>query len=164
MVPKMEEEIDMKDFGKKVADNIKEQYKDMQQRRFKIYGSRYRLDRWIFISSMILIFGYLLFVAWSYNFELDYYVCGAEPGKLCRNPFYRAQTWKNIQYLKPGYYGAKLGALFNSVYYVPVMVLLLAIGINHFIHNKKKRAPCTPPKEKSPSERIHQYIEDEEEP
>lgn len=121
---------------------------------------RFKFDHWIFSITMFLIFGYLFFVAYSYNFQLDHYECGAPVGKQCKNPFYEPTTWKNLRYLEPGVYGAQLGPFFYSAEYVPILLIGIAFLLNHLIYNKKKKAPRTPQKEKKEIA----DIDDEEEP
>ena len=127
----------------------------INKNRFKLYGS-YKFDRIIFKLAMYFSLGYLFFVAWSYNFNLDYFSCPQySDGSIkasskimlgdqsrtskegfCKNPFYTPQTWKNEEYLLPGEYGQKPGALFNSINYIPFVILGLAFLINHIIYNR----------------------------
>jgi hypothetical protein len=110
---------------------------------------------------MLVCFAYLFFVAWSYNFSLDYYKCDArydpsvrcpenlmdnecakravELSPYCKNPFYEESSWKNIEYLTAGEYGTKLGPLFNSVNFVIFSLFILAFIINHYVYNKGKK-------------------------
>lgn len=116
-------------------------WKLAQKDRFKIMG-KWKFDRWIFTVAMLAIFGWFYFVAQSYNYELDYFSCGEvseyyDAGVKCHNPFYEPTTWKNIEVLPDGEYGLKPGPLFNSVYYVPVVVLVLAFLLNARVHNKR---------------------------
>lgn len=132
---------------------IRDWYDKTSQKRFKrIKG--YKVDRWLTITAMLLTFAWLLFVAYSYDFKLDYYECINGPGRAeffmdgsqqdvwtsdsCLNPFYDPITWKNQKYLPPGEYGTKPGPLFNSVYYIHLFFFGLAFGLNHLFHNKKK--------------------------
>lgn len=124
------------------------QYKKVSEKRFKRFSSGYRIDRWIFQVAMFTIFGYLFFVAHSYNYDLDYYKCGSQdtPEYIkqnlaqqdCKNPFYKEPTWKNQEYLPPGEYGTKLGPLFHSAYYSPFLLFGIALLLNHIIHNRKE--------------------------
>jgi len=112
-----------------------------QKDRYKKFGL-WVFDRWIFTVAMLLIFGWLYFVASSYNFELDYFECGEasefyDAGVKCDNPFYEPVTWKNYEELGAGVYGQKPGPLFKSVFYVPVVMLALAFGANFLIHNRR---------------------------
>jgi len=116
----------------------------LMKNRYKHIG-KYKCDRIIFNVAMFTIFIFLFLVAWSYDFNLDYYNCieGADKpmelgaGLECKNPFYEPTTWKNYEYLYEGEYGTKPGALFKSVYYVPLVLLIIALLINHFLYNKK---------------------------
>lgn len=119
-----------------IVELIKESYQNAQKERYKKYGI-YVFDRWIFTSAMLLIFGWLFFVAYSYNFELDYFECIGKPSvDVCDNPFYKPATWKNEPTLQVGEYGTKPGFLFDSVKILTVLILLLALTANHLIHNK----------------------------
>lgn len=120
----------------------------------KIHG--YKFDRWIFKTAMILIFVYLGFIIFLNGFDLDYFNCPMNSNSIsassrlmlpkdykfkelngqCRNPFYRETTWKNEEFLSPGEYGTKPGTLFELAKIVAFLIILLALLINHFIHNK----------------------------
>lgn len=139
----MSEEIDFSE----IKENLKKCYNNAQKDRYKHFG-RFKFDRWIFTLTMFLVFGYLFFIAYSYGFELDHYECGAPVGKKCINPFFEPMTWKNMQYLSAGVYGAELGLLFNSATYVPALLFGFAFLLNHQLYNKKKKAPAPPQKEK----------------
>lgn len=130
---------------------LREAWKYAQKDRYKKIGP-WTFDRWIFTLAMLAIFGWLAFVGYSFNWDLDYYYCetpggsaqyfvggGApvvRPDQFCTNPFFKPATWKNSEFLLPGEYGTKPGPLFNSIYYIPVVALLLAFFINYIIHNR----------------------------
>lgn len=125
-------------------------YKKVSQKRFKHLPNGYHMDRWMFQTAMFLTFAFLFFVAHSYNYNLDFYRCGPEPGTpeylqpgpdyTCPNPFYKPDmAWKGQENLPPGEYGTKLGPLFNSAFYSPFLIFGLAFGINHLIHNQRRR-------------------------
>lgn len=127
-------------------------FEEMQKNRYKYFGA-YKVDRWIIQVCMFLCFAFLFYVAWHYDFNLDYYSCespyndysrgltlnGITNDTLhqCKNRFYTPVTWKNSEYLPPGEYGTKPGALFNSIWYVTLGIFIIGFAINHFIHNKK---------------------------
>jgi len=113
---------------------------DIQKDRYKYFGE-YKVDRWIITSCMLLVFGYLFFIAYHYDFKMNYYNCERpEMGKqTCLNPFYKAATWENAEYLPPGEYGTKLGPLFNSAWYVTIGLFILGFGLNHYIYNRKRK-------------------------
>lgn len=131
-----------------------EWYEKASQKRFKHLPNGYRVDRWLTITAMLLTFAWFLFVANSYNYEMDYYKCvhgsgsaefyldGSEremfKADYCKNPFYKPSNWKNEEFLPPGEYGTKLGPLFHSVYYSPFLIFGLAFGLNHLIHNRRR--------------------------
>ena len=121
---------------------------DIQKDRFK-YFFGYKVDRWIITTAMMLCFAFLFFIAWSYDFKMNYYFCPGDQedlynnffdmethGEDCLNPFYKAPTWENEKYLPPGEYGTKMGPLFNSAWPVTFILFALAFLINHLVHNK----------------------------
>ena len=131
---KEKEELNIKDF--------KKSFQQISKNRYKFAPNGYKLDRWIFTTFMLLIFGWLFYVGQAHNWQLNYFECN-DPnsvfiGKGCENPFYKPVTWENSEWLPPGKYGTKPGALFNSIYYVPLILLGVAGLLNHFFHNKKK--------------------------
>lgn len=110
--------------------------KEIQKDRFKVFNG-YKLDRWLFQAGMFLVLAWLFFVAWSFNFQLDYYECQADPNDFCKNPFYKPVTWKNVEYLSPGVYGTDYNNWkFQSVFYVPFIVGSLIFLLNHKSHNR----------------------------
>jgi hypothetical protein len=111
-----------------------------QQGRYR-YLKGYKLDRWIFITFMWLIFAYLFYTAYSYNFDMDYYECNqpAPPYTMCKNPFYEPTTWKNLEWIEPGSYGHKPGKLYEYASGVAILGILLAFVVNHIIWNRKKK-------------------------
>jgi hypothetical protein len=109
------------------------------QKRFKIIGG-FKLDRYIFQGTFLLVIAWLFFVSWHYDFNMNYYSCySVDPMYQCHNPFYRPATWQNQEYLAPGEYGTKVGPLFDSVYWVPTLFLALAFMLNWRWHNKGKK-------------------------
>lgn len=127
---------------------MKDRYKDFRG---------YKFDRLIFQISMAAVFIFLFYVAYSHSFNLDYFHCPLlADGSLdssswlmtrnfeqentqgyCKNPFYKPQNWKNMEYLPPGDYGTKPGLLFRSMYLVVGLILALGFVVNHLIYNKK---------------------------
>ena len=109
--------------------------------RYKYLGL-YKFDRLIFQVVMFIIFIHLFYIAYHYNFSLDYFSCQSGEyikniGYACKNPFYTPSSWVNAEYLPNGEYGTKPGALFYSGYYVGFGLLILAFVLNHIIYNKK---------------------------
>ena len=122
--------------------------------RFKKLGV-YVFDKLIFNILLYGLLGFIFYVAWSSNFDLDYYYCDKPyPGydreicrynssttacSLCENPFYKETTWKNAKYLPAGYeYGTKPTTLFNSVNTIVFVGLILAFLLNHLLYNRGK--------------------------
>lgn len=128
--------------------------KTINKDRYTSIGN-YKIDRWIFQTVMVVIFAYLFWVAYSQDFQLDYYKC-AVPTKNtplnifgnnnitdnntdeCLNPFYKPITWKNYEYLPPGEYGNKPGFIFNSLWPVTIGILVIGVMLNHLIYNNKR--------------------------
>lgn len=117
---------------------LKETWKEITKKRYKIFKG-YKVDRFIFNIGFFLILGFLIYVAWSYNFDLDYYNCGGGmyEGNKCLNPFYKPVSWKNLEFLEPGEYGKKPGVLFYSTFVVAFGGLILMLLLNHFLFNRK---------------------------
>lgn len=130
-------------------------FENASQKRFKRLPNGYKVDRWVTTTAMLLLFLWFFIIANSYNYDLDYYKCINGPGMaefypdgskkemysqdFCKNPFYKPTTWKNQEYLPPGEYGTKLGPMFHSVYYTPFIFFGLAFGLNHLLHNKRRK-------------------------
>jgi len=124
-------------------------FKKASQKRFKqVPNKDYRMDRWLMNLAMLTVFGWLFFIAQSYNYNLDFYQCGnseipdylPQPTEECLNPFYKSgNAWKNQEYLPPGEYGQKPGPLFKSVFYSPFLIYGLAFFLNHIIHNRRRK-------------------------
>lgn len=121
-----------------------EWYEKASQKRYKRFGNGYVWDKWIGTGLMLVCFAYLLFVANSYNYALDYYKCGSdipdyvtpEEPEMCENPFYKPQNaWKGQEYLPTGEYGTKPGPLFWSIQYVPILLFVMTALLNTLIHN-----------------------------
>lgn len=137
---------------------IKRSFKKASQKRFKRYSNGYRADRWMFQAGMVLIFAWLFFVAYWYHFDINYYKCEHGAGRseyvmagdqqieiksfesdLCRNPFYKPSLeWRTHEYLPPGEYGTKPGPMFDSTFYVPILIIAILIGLNHVIYNRRR--------------------------
>jgi hypothetical protein len=118
---------------------------------FKENANGYKYDKWLFKPFFFLMFAWLFFVAYQYDFKLNYFNC-ITPGadfenslihidapQDCKNPFYKSPTWENKEYLTPGEYGTKPGRLFYSAYYMPIVLFALFLLLNHFIYNKGKK-------------------------
>ena len=133
--------------------NILSSFKDIHSQKGRYaYIGKYKIDRLFFQLSMYAIFAFLLYIAWSNNFNLDYYQCSAEFNgvytvagetitNLCHNPFYTPSTWKNMEYLPSGEYGTKPGRLFNMAGSVAFGLIFLAFLLNHIIYNRGSICP-----------------------
>ena len=131
-----------KDFSKFV--------KGMTEDRYKFFGT-YKVDKWIIQSCMLLVFAYLFFVAYHYDYTLDYLKCSGpewsanktdwDIREMCKNPFFKKdQAWKYAEYLPPGEYGRPPGALFNWAWPVVFITFGVGVGLNHLLHNRRTRA------------------------
>lgn len=122
-----------------------------KENRYKMFGN-YKVDKLIIQVCMYLTFIFLFYVAYHYNFQLDYYSCKQpfansfemnetlfkNTATQCKNPFYTPPTWKNEEFLSPGEYGTKPGLLFNSIPYVIIGLFIVGFGLNHLIYNRGK--------------------------
>ena len=136
-----DEEINLKDIKKGVDDGKKEFIKIINTDRFKTWKNGYKFDKWIFQTAMFFIFGLMFYIAWSNNFQLNYFDCRTGdyitgPTKGCDNPFYEPADWTNEKYLPNGEYGFKPTPLFNNLGGISVGVFILAGILNHLIYNK----------------------------
>ena len=119
-------------------------WRDMKQRRFKKLYNGYKMDRWFFQVAMWMTFVWLFTVAYSLNFNIDYFSCGSTETlsfsmtDWCDNPFYEPASWKNERMLPPGEYGVRPGLLFYSTQFVPIVLFLVAGVLNHLIHNRRR--------------------------
>lgn len=120
----------------KLNKELKEFYSSISKNRYKILTSKYVFDRWIFQFFMYSIFLILFLFVYEHNFELDFYICGAEPGEFCKNPFYKPLTWKNLPEVPPGEYGTNFKTSINFLSYLSLGLFILSFIINHFAHNK----------------------------
>lgn len=117
--------------------------KDRVQKDRYVKIGRYVFDRWVFSTAMVLVFAWLVFVAWSYDFELNGFKCVQNhPGPvlesdLCDNPFYEPVGWRNAERLPPGEYGLNPNGLFKTVFWVPWVLLGVAFLLNLVVHNKE---------------------------
>lgn len=115
------------------------------KQRFKVIGG-YNLDKWIFQTCMLVCFTFLFFVAWHYDFKMNYYMCDQsiypdsfgilDQEESCKNPFYEPATWENKEYLPPGEYGRKPGLLYKLLWPVTLGIFALGMLVNHMFHNK----------------------------
>ena len=130
---------DFKNFKKELVGG----WKYIQKNRFKHLGP-YKSDRWIWNGAMLLIFVWLWFIAYSSNYNLDYFKCGdgevlfMSADQFCKNPFYKeTNSWKCSPTLPYGEYGTKPTKLFKNAGLVSFLILVFAGVLNHFWHNRK---------------------------
>lgn len=134
-----------------MLEKIKQQ---INKDRWKQVGE-YKFDKFIFRTALYLCLGYLFFTAYYYNFDLDYFSCPKDSsGEIsgpkimlkdfkvdnvngsCKNPFYKAPTWKDEKYLPPGEYGFKPGLLFKLAPYISILLIVISFILNHILNNK----------------------------
>ena len=124
---------------------VKKHFASLMKGRWKVTPGGYKFDRWLFKSVMFVILAWLLWLAWSFDFELDYFVC--EEGTvdfgggvaLCENPFFHAPSWKNTQFLSPGAYGTDPALWKDKVFWVPILSLGFVFLLNHFLNNQWRK-------------------------
>ena len=134
---------------KKIQTDIKTAWAMVQKNRYKIFDFRkgpYKSDRWIWNGAMLLVFAWLWFIAYSSDYNLDYFKCGdgerlyVGAQQTCKNPFYESQnSWKCLPELGFGEYGTKPTRLFNNAVYVTIAILILALITNHLVHNRRSK-------------------------
>lgn len=132
--------------------------------RFKVLKNNYKFDKFIFQIIMYGLFGFMFFIAYSNNFDLDYYNCiepptrpantatGFNKGYIsntneapvdhCLNRFYEPADWKHQEYLPPGEYGIKPTFFLKNGVWICLSLFMLGLLLNHLIYNKtffKKR-------------------------
>lgn len=112
----------------------KEHFKKWRQGTFKVFKG-YKFDRVIIQTALILMLAVMFYFVYSHNFDLDFYSCDNQDG-LCKNPFYKHTTWKNLEYLQPGEYGVPMDWL-PKIQYFSLLLFITAFGINHLIHNRR---------------------------
>lgn len=107
--------------------------------RFKFLKNGYKFECRIFQTAMLILLIFLVLVASHYDFNLNYFKCtpGSDVLEMCKNPFFKKPTWVNQEYLIPGEYGMTSQGVFNSVYYVPIIIFAFAFIINHLRNNKR---------------------------
>ena len=120
-------------------------FNDIQKDRYKVFKG-YKFDRWLFQIYMLVIFGFLFYVAYSHNFDLDYFECGdlTQPyinsNLKCLNPFYEpddAYNWKHQEYVYQGAYGYDARKDINLIWAVIWVGAIGILVLNHFTHNDK---------------------------
>lgn len=131
-----EDKIDfkaIKQMGKDLYTYVKNSF---NKDRYKIVWG-YRFDRFLFQIILVLSLGYLFYLAYSANFQLNYFECYPAKDGLCKNPFYKPITWENSEYLPAGKYGTEPFGILTKARFYPVLFILTGLVINHFIHNRR---------------------------
>lgn len=122
----------------KSKEMIKDSFKEIWNKRL-VHKGAYTVDKVIFNVCILLVFGFLWYCAFYYHYDLDSYECMGAPLDTCRNPFYKAPSWKNLEYVAVGKYGADLSkGPFHKAGLVSFLLLLSAILLNHFLYNRGK--------------------------
>jgi len=127
-----------------LKDTKKNIFKYINSDRYKVFRG-YKLDKFIFQFIMFSIFGLMFFIAYSNNFELNYFNCPSNPtvnifnmdsSNNCINPFYEPSDWTNEKTLPPGEYGFIPGPLFNNLGTTVFILFTIGLLLNHLIYNK----------------------------
>lgn len=125
--------------------------------RFNIIGdNKYRFDRWLFNSVIVIILCLLCYVFYIYGFDFStniYYKCD-ETVNGCSNPFHLDNDmsplsmsdklkcrfdWCNDPVLPAGFeYGTKPSPLYNNVAPISYTLFIIAVILNHFLYNRGK--------------------------
>lgn len=139
-----EDKIDFKEITKGFKDSKNIIFNLINKDRYKVLNDGYKFDKYIFQIIMFGLFGLMFFIAYSNNFELNYFKCGNTidpniyyPQSLdCVNPFYEPTDWTNEATLPPGEYGFKAGPLFNNLGVIAIVLFIIGFLLNHLIYNK----------------------------
>ncbi len=125
--------------------------------RWKETKKGYIFDKVIFNLAFLLIILFLFSIVASYDFDFSlnmYYKC--DQPRPCENPFYNASVstsnilykgknitdicpydWCDDEFLPPGFeHGKPPNLLFRLVWPVTLLLCILALVFNHYIHNK----------------------------
>ena len=131
---------------------------------FNITKRGYKFDKRIFWAAMILIFSTIFLIMWTYKFDFSlhpYFNCKFA---FCENPYYKMDScsqelkilwviplyktqdcrinckWCNLETLTLGEYGERPNNfLFNNMSLISFIIILIAFGVNHLIHNKGRK-------------------------
>lgn len=131
-------------------------------KRYHTADNGYKYDRFIFWGLMLVVLGIMFSVFWQYNFnfkEQFYFNCrGPDP---CKNPWASremhatdffgrnlkadcTEAWCNQELLLPGEYGTKPPIILTHFSTIVIALSVLALLLNHFIHNRGKRIGVKP--------------------
>lgn len=128
--------------------------------RFTDYQNGYRIDRYIIRAAFILMLLHLFFIAYSMDFDFSwkpYMNCHSM--SQCENPFYIdpnckegiecpnglydlsmrekcQEDWCSQSYLPAGEYGSKKTKAFNWFFPISILLVFLALIINHLKYNR----------------------------
>ena len=112
----------------------------LNNERFVVIA-KYKLDKWIVGTCLQIIFlgsMFGLFFGLQHGVSLNYYECIEGPMEhpsYCENPFYKEPTWENMQTLDVGKYGS-IPWYVNNCFYIASGLLLIAVLLNHYLHNR----------------------------
>jgi len=135
---------------------IKDRYNEAKKERYRLLWG-YKMDKWIFQAAMYCVFLYLFIVAASYDFSISpYFSCPMESSGIqgqsfgmsegyeyeyvsggCKNPYYKAESWRNQQYLLPGEYGDAPNNWLSFAWPITFLLFIIAGVANHYLHNAK---------------------------
>ena len=122
----------------KSKEMVKDSLKEIWNKRL-VHKGNYTIDKVIFNVCILLVFGFLWYCAFYYQYDLDSYECMGSPVDTCRNPFYKPSSWKNLEYVAVGKYGADLSkGPFKRAGLISFLILLSAFVLNHFLYNRGK--------------------------
>ena len=135
-------------------------------KRYRETELGYKFDKVIFLGVFLIVSGFILYIFYINNFDLNphlYFNCEQE---ICENPYYKINAeckqqlkilwlipiyttkdckedcdWCKEQLLFKGEYGTKPNGSFfiNNAYIFSFFILILGFFINHKIHNKGKK-------------------------
>lgn len=162
-------------------------------KRYHITDGGYRYDRLIFWGAIAMILLFLGLIGARHNFDFStanvYIKCESDNGVHCRNPIYNiteckqqlrilfviplyttkdctetcTQDWCNWATLPPGEYGTPPDPLMDWIPFVAISLLVLAVLVNHFVHNRGKRPQIQLNLKKETREKIRKFFSNLEE-
>ena len=138
------------------TDNIKKLFIP-DNSRYKIIKG-YKIDKYIIKVAFFAFVAMLFYIASIYDFDMYYVKCDAsnytgpisysmlfnnsaqrnETQSMCKNPFFENISWRNEEYLSNGEYGLNPREWMSKLKIGGVMILLLALLINHIVHNRRR--------------------------
>ena len=137
-------------------------------KRFTTHKNGYRYDKVILYTSFTLMILLMLYIFNLYEWDFSKKIIVRCDADQCENPFYSIRRgeycdasgctpvynptapdcsydWCDSPTLSRGVYGYQIPPIVKLFPWVSVGLVLLALVLNHFIHNKGRRPSIEPP-------------------